>query len=139
MEINKAMQQKLHLTLLVSHTESLQSGLLALFTTLPQIGAVLVAEENDVALRMVKNHMPSFVILDMALPNSHDMIGHIKANWASLHLIALVEEAATQTVVKALGADSVLLKGFSAEKLLSIVDDQIKDWGEPSQDPEKHG
>ena len=137
MEIDRVMAQKPLLTLLISSTETLQDGLLALFTTIPQIGAVLVAEDKDIGLRMIENHMPKLVIIDMALPGSHDMMKQIKANWASLHLMALVEDTTQQRVVRSLGADSVLVKGFSAAMFLSIVESQIEHPGGLSPRPDK--
>lgn len=113
------------LALLVSNTESLQNGVLALFTTIPQIGAVLVAEDQNMALRMIKNHQPALVILDISLPEMHDLIQQIKTLWTQIHLIVLVEDTAQQKAVEAYGVDSVLRKGFSAQKLIALIENLI--------------
>lgn len=126
------------LALLVSSSGSSQSGLLALMTTIPPISAVLVAEDIDSALRMVKNHQPALIILDMAEqrnelvhdvgPSSlkvQDVIRQIKTQWPHIHLIVLVEDIALQKEAETSGADSVFLKGFSAQKLVALIEDLL--------------
>ena len=120
------------LALLVSNSESLQSGLLALFTTIPQIGAVLVAEDQKMALRIIKNHRPALILLDMSLPEMQDLIKQIKADWAQIHLIVLVEDTAQQKVAESFGVDSVLRIGFSAQKLVAIIEKLIEERGRSS-------
>lgn len=120
------------LALLVSNSESLQSGLLALFTTIPQIGAVLVAEDQRMALRIIENHRPALILLDMSLPEMQDLIKQIKADWAQIHLIVLVEDSAQQEVAESFEADSVLRAGFSAQKLVAIIEKLIEERGRSS-------
>ncbi|MGB2896638.1 MAG: response regulator [Anaerolineales bacterium] len=128
------MTSKSPLTLLVSNTESLQNGLLALFTTLPNIGAVLVAEDYKMALRMIKSHLPALVILDMSLPEMHDLIVQVKADWAHIHLIALVEDTVQQKAIESFGVERVLRKGFSPQKLMTMIEDVVEEWGSSLKD-----
>jgi CheY-like chemotaxis protein len=90
--------------------------LLARITTIPQIDAVLVAEDKNLALRMIQNHQPALVILDMRFPDMKDLIDEIKTHWSHIHLIVLVEDIEQQKEVAASGVKSVLLKGFSAQR-----------------------
>ena len=116
------MKNKTVLALVVSGSGSLQNGLLALVTTIPQISAVLVAEDTNSALRMVENHQPGLVILDMSLPEMQDVITQIKAQHPRIQLIVLVDDIAQEDSAEALGVDHVLIKGFSAQKLVAIVE-----------------
>jgi DNA-binding NarL/FixJ family response regulator len=137
-ECQKTMTNKSVLALVVSSSGVLQNGLLALMTTIPQINAVLVAEDIESALRMVKNHQPALIILDMAEQRQEmvrdaalcslqvqDIIKKIKTQFPHIHLIVLVDDVTQQKEADALGADNVLIKGFSAQKFVAIVEDLI--------------
>ena len=119
------MTNKSVLALVVSSSGVLQNGLLALMTTIPQISAVLVAEDINSTLRMVENHQPALILLDMTLPDMQEVIKQIKEQCPRIHLIVLAEDITQQEQAKASGADSVLLSGFSAKKLLAIVENTI--------------
>ena len=56
------------LALIITKQSVLQTSLLALLTTIPQIRAVLMAEDADSGLRILKDHQPRLVLLDMDLP-----------------------------------------------------------------------
>jgi DNA-binding NarL/FixJ family response regulator len=113
------------LTLLVSGSGLLQDGLLALMTTIPPISAVLVAEDFESALRLVENHQPALVILELSSLQVQDDLHEIKAQCTHVHLIVLVEDIAQQKEIEASGADTVLIKGFSAQELIAIVENII--------------
>jgi len=124
------MTNKSILVLVVSSSGDLQNGLLALMTTIPQISAVLVAEDVDSTLRMIENHQPALVILDMFLPKVQEVIKQIKAQYAQIHLIVLAEDTAQQKEIEAFGVDSVLIKGFQAQKLIAIVENLVSPQGD---------
>jgi len=111
------------LTLIISNSGSLQDGLLALTTSIPQINAVLVTDNIDSALKMIEDHQPALVILEMSLHKVQEVIKQIKTRWSHIHLIALVEDMTHKMDVQAAGADSVLIQGFTAQKLVSIIED----------------
>jgi len=111
------------LTLVVSSPGDLQNGLLALITTIPQLGAVLVAEDVESTLRMVENHQPSLIIMDTVSVQACQVIQKIKIQWPQIHLIVLVEDIDQQKEAAESGADRVLIKGFSAQKLVEIIED----------------
>jgi DNA-binding NarL/FixJ family response regulator len=137
-KITITMTDKSILALVVSSSGPSQNGLLALMTTIPPISAVLVAEEVNSALRMVENHQPALIILDMAERRKElvhdvgpcslkvqDVIKQIKTQWPHIHLIVLVEDIALQKEAETSGADSALLKGFSAQKLVALIEDLL--------------
>lgn len=119
------MANQMILTLVVISPGDLQNGILALMTTVPQLGAVLVAEDIESTLRMVENHQPALVIMDTVSTQACEVIGKIKNQWPQIHLIALVEDIDQQKEATASGADRVLIKGFPAQKLVEIIEDLI--------------
>jgi DNA-binding NarL/FixJ family response regulator len=119
------MIQKSIIALLVSSSGDLQNGLLALTTTIPAISAVLVAEDTKSAWRIIENHQPALIILDVSLPKAQDIIKQIKSQWSHIHLVVLTDDLSLGKDVKTLGADSVLIKGFSPQKLVEVIEDII--------------
>ena len=119
------MTKKTVLVLVVSTSGVLQNGLVALMTTIPQISAVLIAEDVTSTMRMVKNHQPALIILDMNLPDMKEVIKQIKEQCPRIHLIVLAEDITQQEQANASGADSALLSGFSAQKLSTIVENIV--------------
>ena len=117
------MANQSNLTLVVISPGDLQNGILALMTTIPQLGTVLVAEDIKSTLRMIKNHQPTLVIMDTSLTQACEVIRKIKMQWHQTHVIALVEDIEQQKDAAASGADRVLIKGFPALKLVEIVED----------------
>jgi DNA-binding response OmpR family regulator len=116
------MLKKPMLTLIVSKPGDLQNGLLALMTTIPQLGAVLVAEDLNSAMRMIEHHQPTLIILDSASIQARELIQEIKTQWPQIHLIVLVEDIPQQKDAEGSGADSVLVKGFPAQKLVRVLE-----------------
>ena len=126
------MTNKPVLTLVVSNSGSLQNGLLALLTTIPQVSLVLADEEQKTALGLVKNHQPALAILDMSIPEAKEVIWQVKELGTNIQMIALVDNVKGQKDAEELGVDSVLLKGFSAQKLIDIVEKLIDQRGSTS-------
>jgi DNA-binding NarL/FixJ family response regulator len=105
---------------------------LALLTTIPQIHPVLAEEELSSALRLAENRQPALAILDMSIPEVKEVIRQIKELCPQIHLIVLVNNVEGQKDAEELGVDSVLLKGFSAQKLVDIVQKLIDQRGSAS-------
>jgi DNA-binding NarL/FixJ family response regulator len=116
------MTNKSVFALIIAGPGTLQNGILALITTVPQINAALVAEDVSSALRMIENHQPRIIILDMSFPNVRDIVRQIKVQYPHIHLIVLAEDTSQEKESEALEADRVLIKGFSAKKLIVIVE-----------------
>jgi len=98
--------------------------LLALMTTFSQINAVFVAEDASLALRMVKDHRPNLILLDSQLPKSQMVLEQIKSQWPQTRCIVLVGSAEQERTI--LGADAVLIEGFSPSRLLATIKVQIE-------------
>ena len=115
------------LALVIIKQGTLQNGLLALLTTIPQISAVLVAEDAPSGLRMLKDHRPRLVLLDMALPEdgAQTILKQIEAQWPGIRCIALTDGVQQKQAAETLAADVVLFKGFSAAKLISVTEELL--------------
>jgi len=113
------------LALIVASAGTLQNGLLALMTTIPQVSAVLVAEDVSSALRMIADHRPKLILLDMDLPEdgAQTILVQLKSQSFDIGSIALVDSVQQGQKAESLGADAVLLKGFSAAKLISVTEE----------------
>ncbi|MCJ7662088.1 MAG: response regulator [Anaerolineales bacterium] len=114
------MASKPVLALIVASPSSLQNGLMALLTTISQISAVMVAEEASLALRMVRDHHPALLLLDVNLPESQTLLKQLKTDWPKTRCILLVDSVEQKEGV--IDADAVLIKGFPAEKLIGTVE-----------------
>ncbi len=115
------------LALVISKQGTLQNGLLALLTTIPQISAVLVAEDAPSGLRMLKDHRPRLVLLDMALAEdgAQTILKQIEAQWPGIRCIALTDGVQQKQAAETLAADVVLFKGFRATKLISVTEELL--------------
>jgi len=118
------MKTKPVLALIIAAPSPLQDGLLALLTTSDRIRAVFIAEEASFALRMVKDHRPNLVLLDSQLPKSQMVLEQIKSQWPQTRCIVLVGSAEQERTI--LGADAVLIEGFSPSRLLATIKVQIE-------------
>ncbi len=108
------------LALIAAAPSPLQDGLLALMTTSNQISAVFVAEEASQALRMVKDHRPNLILLDIHLPEAQMVLERIKSRWPQARCIVLVGSVEQERAVKE--ADAVLIEGFSPSHLLATIE-----------------
>ena len=116
------MPKKPMLTLVISIPGDFQNGLLALMTTIHHLSAVLVAEDHKSALRMVESHQPALIILDTEALQVREVILEIKTQWPQIFLIVLAEDIPQQKEAEESGADSVLVKGFPAQKLVKVIE-----------------
>ena len=122
------MIQKSILALVVSSPGDLQNGLLALMTTIPPISTVLVAEDTKSAWRMIENHQPALIILDVSLRQVQDIIKQVKTQWPQILLIVLADDLTQSKDMEAIGVDRVLFKGFPPQKLIDIIEDLIAEF-----------
>jgi len=115
------------LVLILSKQGALQNGLLALLTTIPQINAVLVAQDVDSGRRMLQDHRPGLLLLDMDLPQyaAQSMLNQLNSHSSSSKWIALVDSVYQGQQAKSLGADEVLLQGFSSTTLITVIENLV--------------
>jgi DNA-binding NarL/FixJ family response regulator len=116
----RTLKTKPVLALIAAAPSPLQDGLLALMTTSNQISAVFVAEEASLALRMVKDHHPTLVLLDSNLSEAQMVLEQIKNKFPKTRCIALLGSGQQEREVKE--ADAVLIEGFSPSQLLTAIE-----------------
>jgi two-component system response regulator DevR len=114
-------------TLIVTRPGSLQSGLQALMTTIPQIGIVGQACNAEAALRMVTTLSPELVLLDTDLPDDETWIvlRQIKTRWPRIQCVVLADNVRHQQEAEVAGADVVLLKGLPPAKLIANIEELL--------------
>jgi DNA-binding NarL/FixJ family response regulator len=115
------------LIMIVVNASTLQDGLLALMTTIPQIGVVLVAEDQSSAMRMVDDHRPGLIVLDLDLfgKNTQALTARLSAQSPPGQTIALAADSEQKEQAKAAGIDNVLLKGFSATEFITAIEELL--------------
>ena len=116
------------LIMIVINASTLQDGLLALMTTIPQIGVVLVAEDQSSAMRMVDDHRPGLIVLDLDLfgKNTQALTARLSAQSPPGQTIALADDRGQKEEAKAAGIDNVLLKGFSATEFIAAIEEVLR-------------
>lgn len=82
-----------------------------------------VPNMNLVVCSTVQEQPPDLVLLDA---NKHDrqacnQVRQIKTSWPTTRLLVLIEYTRQQALVRAAGADVVLLKGASPKRLLNVI------------------
>jgi len=110
--------------LIATGSGSLQNGLLALMTAMPQIEVVGEADDASSALELVVKHRPDLLLLDVDLPGSEpwEMLRQMKKDWPAIRCISLADDVPQQQESKAAGADVALVKGFAPEQLIAAVE-----------------
>ena len=110
--------------LIATGSGSLQNGLLALMTAMPQIEVVGEADDASSALEMVVKHLPDLLLLVVDLPGSEpcEMLRQMKKDWPAIRCISLADGVPQQQESKAAGADVALVKGFAPEQLIAAVE-----------------
>jgi DNA-binding NarL/FixJ family response regulator len=111
------------LALIAIRPGSLQDSLVALMTTMPEVSAVLIAEDAASALRTMAQHRPALVVLEMDLPTEegHIPLQEIRARWPSTRCIALADDVEQQQEAESAGADVVLIAGFPAAQFIAAI------------------
>jgi len=85
---------------------------------------VTEAENGKDALRMVANHPPDLILLDLGLPdqNGHDVLKHLR-EWFAKPVIILSVQSNEDDIIMALdnGANDYLVKPFRTGELLARI------------------
>jgi len=112
------------LALVATRAGSLQDSLVALITTMPQVNAVLIAEDAASTLHMMAQHRPALVVLEMDLPAEEGVVPlqEIKTRWPMARCIALADDVQAQQEAESAGADVALIAGFPAARLIAAIE-----------------
>jgi DNA-binding NarL/FixJ family response regulator len=112
------------LALIAARPGDLQDSLVALMTTMPQVNAVLIAEDAPSALRTMARHRPALVVLEtnLAAKESCAPLQEIKAEWPTTECIALADDVEQRQKALSAGADVVLIVGFPASEFIAAIE-----------------
>lgn len=116
------------LALIVARPGRLRESLSVLLAATSQIGRVDNVDDGPAALRMFAESPPALVLLDTNMPNDgvQTVLRQIKAGWPQTLCLVLADNDQERRAAQAAGADGVLLKGFSAARLLATVERLLK-------------
>jgi len=100
-----------------------REGLRALLATSPEIEVVGEAANGQEAMRMVDEHHPDVVLMDIRMPgmNGLEATRHIKSKCPQVQVIALTLYTTYRVSALTAGAAAFLVKGVSPEKLLETI------------------
>ena len=109
--------------LIVAKPGRVCDGLQALLTAIPEIGSVGQTDDAASALRTIAERQPDLVLLDLSLTGDEirTMLRRIKAGSGQTKCLVLTDDAKEQQIAKAAGADGILIKGFTAQRLIETV------------------
>ena len=100
-----------------------RDGLRALLATRLEIAVVAEAGNGQEALRLVAEHHPDVVLMDLQMPvlNGFEATRQIKQHWPGIMVIALTMYASERDAAYAAGADAFIIKGGPVEQLLRLI------------------
>jgi DNA-binding NarL/FixJ family response regulator len=109
--------------MVVDDEERPRRALRALLQTYPDISVVAEAENGRDAVRLVDERRPDVVIMDYSMPimDGVEATRRIKAARPHTRVVLVTVYASAQPEARSAGADTFLLKGFSAEELIQAL------------------
>ena len=122
--------------LIVDDQRRARRSLKALLATVPQVRAVLEAENGQEAVRLVTEAQPDVVVMDVRMPQMDGLEATrlIKAASPTTRVIVLTLYAEYREAALQVGADAFLTKGMASRKLLNAIlisssqGDRIANW-----------
>jgi DNA-binding NarL/FixJ family response regulator len=111
--------------MIVEDHQVVRQGLAALMNTVPDIAVVAQAANGDEAIRLFDEHQPEITLMDLRLPvrSGVEAITAIREKHPAARIIVLTTYDGDEDIYRALqaGARGYLLKGMSAEELVSAI------------------
>jgi DNA-binding NarL/FixJ family response regulator len=112
-----------HTGLLVARPGLVREGLQAVLAATGGLDVLEPANDGALAIEKLQIQQPSLVILDASLTQNEmsQTLAQIKQEWPDVRCIAVAANFQQERVLEALGADAVLLQGFSAVSLSTTI------------------
>lgn len=109
--------------LIADDQQPARQGLSALLTLFPEVVVVGEAVDGLEATRMVADHRPDVVLMDMQMPvmDGLEATRRIKKQWPEVRIIGLTMYDRYKVPAISAGVDAFLLKGCSTEVLLEAI------------------
>jgi DNA-binding NarL/FixJ family response regulator len=110
--------------MIVAQSGRLREGLQAMLDSFPSLETVAVVDDGPSALEAIRSERPDLVILDAHLfdEGMADLIRAIKQGCNGARCIVVADRLGQFQPLLDAGADTVLLKGFSAAELRAAVE-----------------
>lgn len=118
----KTMSQALRV-LIADDSAPARCGLRALLITWPEVEVVGVATNGHEAVRLVEEHQPDVVLMDLQMPVMGGLQATrlIKKQWPAVSVVVLTTYATQHAAALAAGADIFLLKGGPPGRLFAAL------------------
>lgn len=127
--------------LIVDDQKPTRQGLRALLALYPEVELVGEAANGLEAIKMVADHQPDVILMDMQMPVMDGLAAtrHIKEQWSEVKVIGLTMYSRYKALAISAGVDAFLIKGCATETLLGAIlalkGQQIQ--RQPTSSPEK--
>jgi DNA-binding NarL/FixJ family response regulator len=111
-------------SLIISKKDSLQDGLVALLTAMPQLGLVQTSDALDEAiLGSAPDCSPALVLLDARVSGDSTWaaVRRVRARWPGSKTVVLTDDAVRRAEAEAAGADATLMSGLAAARLVAAI------------------
>lgn len=101
----------------------LQHALIVLLHAIPELKLTACTATVRVLLSLDLEQIPDLVVLDAYEQDERasDQLRRLKAAWPATRYIVLVEHNRQKALMRAIGADEVLLKGVSPGQLMGVI------------------
>lgn len=101
----------------------LQHALIVLLHAIPELKLTACTATVRVLLSLDLEQIPDLVVLDAHEQDERagDQLRRLKSAWPATRYIVLVEHNRQKALMRAIGADEVLLKGVSADQLMAVI------------------
>ncbi len=100
-----------------------RSGLRTLLATEPDMVVVGEATNGREAVRLVEEHRPAVVVMDLQMPimDGVQAARLIKRSWPDVIVVIVTVHAGEQAAAVAAGADAFVVKGEAPERLVAAL------------------
>jgi len=111
-----------------------RDSLRAMLKAIPHLRIIGQVEDYPSTLKIVSKHLVKLVVLDCDQTDNDEIrsiLRQINVKWPQTRLLALVETAKQKQMVKAAGADDVLVSGFSIADFIKTIERLLTDRDTP--------
>lgn len=110
--------------LIISRPGRMRDGLRALIRAIPNLTIAGQVDDCNVVLQLIAQGQPDLLLFgsNLPLPEVEQILYAVKTRWPGIRCVVLMDNIEQLLRVRAAGADSVLLAGFSSNTFFSTVE-----------------